>query len=201
MKASILPAEDTSTPSRIMRGGVEASPESVARFGIGVLALLAVALVYVAHASIPETALRLPFESRAVTRQLVPEGWAFFTRDPREPDIRAYALEDASWTQIDQSYHGGALGFDRSSRHQSREVGYLLQGLPPADDWPQCTEALAGCLERHSNRERRIISNEFPGTRRLCGTVAIVLADPPPWAWAGLEVSSSSSVQLLEVEC
>lgn len=190
--------ENTSTPSRLVRGGVEASPEHVGRLGLAVVATFAIIAVYAAHAAIPESPLTLPLESKGGISQVLPEGWAFFTRDPREPDVDVYAPLGDSWTEVDQSYHGAGLGFDRSSRHRSRELGYLLTELPASEDWQVCSRALEECLAESRPDE---VANLFPGVRALCGQLAILVAEPIPWAWAGLNASRTAHVRLVDARC
>jgi hypothetical protein len=66
--------------------------------GCALLAFLwGVAALYALHTVIPFNAVVLPFERDLPVRSLTPEGWAFFTRNPREKQISAYRRVNGTW--------------------------------------------------------------------------------------------------------
>lgn len=76
----------------------------------GVLAL------YALHSMFPFNAVVLPFEGELLMHSLTPEGWAFFTRNPREAQVSAYIRTDGAWRLVDRGPNGSAenmLGLDR----------------------------------------------------------------------------------------
>lgn len=114
-------------------------------------AIALVLIVYVADASMGPNAFSLPFQSDLV-RQVLPQKWEFFTRDPREPNPRVYE---------DGFYRQNRL-FDRSDRAYSLELGLVLNEVP-GRAWQSCDDVIPRCAAR---MQRVAVRN--PARRRRC---------------------------------
>jgi len=162
-------------------------------------------VLYAAHIELPANALDLPFESsiKPPLQALVPEGWGFFTRDPREARLLPYVREAGSWRAAREGPNGeprNAFGFNRAARAQGVEMG-LLETSIPTKAWKACATEIAACLDRISAPIE--VGNPTPAPT-LCGDVGLVHRDPLPWAWAGSEpdeTSMPSKVVRLTVKC
>ena len=160
---------------------------------------------YVAHTQVPPNALDLPFENqlRPLVRVLVPEGWAFFTRNPREQRFLPFVRRsDGTWDSARAGPHAQArylFGLDRRSRTQGVEIG-LLQGAIPGAAWESCEDEIATCLARAGPSVH--LQNESPAPT-LCGTVGLALQEPLPWAWSdsGADETMPSKIVRLDVSC
>ncbi len=78
------------------------TPGAVRQLGVVVIALAmawSVLILYAVHVELPVNALDLPFESslKPPLQALVPQGWGFFTRDPREPRLLPFRREAGVW--------------------------------------------------------------------------------------------------------
>ena len=179
-----------------------------ARVGVAAVGLLVVWLVfgvYVLHTRMPTTALTLPAEGqlKPVMALFVPEGWAFFTKSPRDDRLLSFVRNgDGEWTYINRGPNAESrnwFGINRTSRAQGPEIGGLMS-LLRASAWQSCTGDPRPCLEKSqvafSGRNRS-------PTATLCGTVGIVLQQPLPWAWydARDQIQLPSRVAKLEVTC
>src|SRR5690606_6732348 len=73
------------------------------RLGLLALGLLlgwSTVTVYALHGALPYNPVKLPFQDRFNIRLFLPEGWAFFTRDPREDRMLPYLRgAEAGWTR------------------------------------------------------------------------------------------------------
>jgi antimicrobial peptide system SdpA family protein len=113
----------------------------------------------------------------------VPEGWGFFTRDPREADVTLYEQHQGVWRR---SLHmpianaSNLFGIDRLPRAQSVEMGMILSELDEQDAWRACDGDLVACL----NTAPRIALRQRWKYPVLRGTFAFVKQEPVPWAWA-----------------
>ena len=91
-----------------------------------------VVAIYVLDASLPFNPIRLPFEQALQLRRIVPEGWAFFTRDPREPQPLPFSRgPDRRWRSASLGPNGRwvhAMGFDRTPRAQGTELRHPTGG-------------------------------------------------------------------------
>lgn len=161
--------------------------------------------VYALHAVMPYNPLRLPGSGFIDMRLLLPEGWAFFTRNPREPDFYVYLREpDGRWrpaADMTRFRLGTALGLDRFGRAMGLEVGLLLERAEKARR-ASCEREAQECLEQAP--VALTVSN--PGPRaQLCGSVGMHFRKPVPWAWSRSHqrepIELSSEVLRLEVQC
>jgi antimicrobial peptide system SdpA family protein len=171
------------------------------------LALIVTALVvssYAVHAPMPANAVSLPYESsmRSWVRQLLPEGWAFFTRSPREADVApVIRTGHGRWRDALLGPHAeprNAFGFARRSRAQGVELG-MLSGSLRKDAWTDCRGPVDACLERATAVG---VANTAPAPT-LCGAVGLVSRPPVPWAWSrsSREITMPARVARLEVSC
>jgi antimicrobial peptide system SdpA family protein len=182
-------------------------PATAARLGRLALILAAVGLVvciYAVHAQMPTNAVSLPYEQslRRPMQQLLPEGWAFFTRSPREPDLVPFTRDgEGRWSRALRAPHAephNVFGLDRRSRAQGVEMGLLTGGLT-ANDWRDCRGAIGECLEQAP--AVRIANLALAPT--LCGDGGLASQPPVPWAWSRSadETTMPSRTVRLEVSC
>jgi antimicrobial peptide system SdpA family protein len=144
----------------------------------------AVGLVVV-HVNLPPNALILPGESayRADVVKVVPEGWAFFTKSPRDAAYVPYErAADGTWRKAELWPHSrpsNAFGLDRRSRAQGVELG-ILQSAVGRAGWVECYDRADTCFER-APLERAVNSSPEPS---LCGDVGVAQQFPVPWVYA-----------------
>jgi antimicrobial peptide system SdpA family protein len=161
-----------------------------------------VAIGYALYPALPYSPIRLPFAREAMSILWAPQGWAFFTRDPREEKVTYYVRTDFVWQSAMLAPHGrlsNVGGLRRKSRSQGVEMALLIHEIPEAD-WQNCTASLQECLGKLP--KGRAVHNISPAPT-LCGTVAIVLQKPVPWAWArsSRPVTMPFRILPLEVSC
>lgn len=154
-------------------------------FGLGIVLLtcawVAVA-AYAVYPILPYSPFRLPFGEGLETQSVLPQGWGFFTRDPREPRTFVFVHESNRWRSALLGPHGkpaNAFGFNRVSRGQGVELG-MLQSLLHNRKWARCRYEVHVCLDGLPRGV--VIRNSFPQPT-ICGTVGVVLRRPVPWAW------------------
>ena len=192
---------------RLVGAGAPPGPASDRRLrhlGTTLVALAAFWMVAggaVLWTSMPTDAVdRLDRPTGSVLRQIVPEGWAFFTKSPRSPRQQLFARRGERW---EPTGIGGARaigGLSRAPRAQGVEVGLLLADVDP-EAWAACDgEAVEACLDATAPTEP--VANVLPSPT-LCGTIGIVSQEPVPWAWRSLadRVAMPSSTLRLEVTC
>jgi len=139
-------------------------------------------LLSIVAASLPYNPLTLDLPAERGIRMLMPEGWGFFTRDPREPDITTYVKSKGSWYRSPNMPIANAanlFGINRFPRAQSVELGMLLHDVP-AEWWRPCRSNIDACLQ---SIPAKPVTNTspFPVFR---DTIGLVRQEPIPWAWA-----------------
>lgn len=192
-------------------------PPPSAKNGARRLGLLALGLLlgwstvaaYALHAALPYNPIKLPFEDHFDIRLLLPEGWAFFTRDPRDPRMLPYQRgADGQWTRASRTPNfqpHNLFGIDRGGRAQGVEMGLLMEQTRQVDRI-DCEVEPTLCLERAPVGEK--IRNRSPNPT-LCGEVGFVFQRAVPYAWSRTNREKSpekkiimpSKVLRLEIEC
>ncbi|MET8729444.1 SdpA family antimicrobial peptide system protein [Streptomyces parvus] len=168
----------------------------------GVTAVWAVLLLYVVQTQLPDNAVKLPGQDsvESTTRTVVPQGWAFFTKSPRETDMDPYGLVDGTWRGLRSGRHA-EYGFNRESRAQGLEIGLLFYQVQDTKPFACERRALTDCLDRAS-ADVTPVGNPSPSPT-LCGRVALVDQLPVPYAWRDFyaDTHTPESVRILEVTC
>ena len=159
--------------------------------------------LYALHPALSFNPLHLPFESDLRMERWTPEGWKFFTRNPREDHSILLGREkDGTWKNLGlgpnftwRTY----LGFGRLPRAQGIELGLLMHNIPKAN-FVSCTDLPEKCLD--SVEHSVDLTNVSPAPT-LCGTVGFVMQKQVPWAWSRLPLPTPmpSRVMRLEVKC
>lgn len=179
------------------------------RGGVACLVLLALWTIfaaYVADAGLPPNIVDLPGESRVRQGviELVPEGWSFFTRNPRESDFAIYGLDDelGAWRSITLGPAGEArnlFGLSRRYRAQGLDFGSLAE-LVPASAWQVCDLGPAACL---AGLEPYVVERGPAPGQMLCGPIGLAMQEPVPWAWSHSTPATVMPSRLvrLEVKC
>ncbi|WP_406074384.1 SdpA family antimicrobial peptide system protein [Micromonospora sp. NBC_01638] len=191
-----------------MTGGSAATPAATddvdARTGRRVAAALAIALVvvaYVLYAALPATPFTLPGPDPITVRILAPQGWAFFTKSPRDPTPIVYQLEaDGGWRDIASGPRArprNLMGLDRMSRAQGTELALMLGPLPK-EAWQACDRTPTNCL---SEATTRITLPNRSNHHSVCGEVGVVVQEVLPWAWRDAPTVMASKVLRVRVQC
>lgn len=166
----------------------------------------AVVVAFAVLAAIPPAAVDMPQEARVTVRAIMPEGWSFFTRNPREDRLASWRpAASGGWEDASLGNNAGPrvlFGASRRGRAQSVEIG-LLQGaaMKRGAKWSACGwDGVDACLSRAA--AATAVRNPVPEPT-LCGTLAISLQEPTPWAWAGDggRARMPYKVMRLEVTC
>jgi antimicrobial peptide system SdpA family protein len=116
------------------------------------------------------------------TRLVLPEGWGFFTRNPREADLILLRRRDGGAWEIEPPHASAKnwFGLLRESRALPVESMRLLKDAPAAfascqGSWRECVDAAPAVA----------LQNDV-ASPLLCGDVAFLRRAPAPWAWAPL---------------
>ncbi|MFG2948314.1 SdpA family antimicrobial peptide system protein [Streptomyces adustus] len=170
-----------------------------------VCAVWMVVIAYVVQEQLPKNVISLPGQTKAkhTVANMAPQGWAFFTKSPRDAELVPYKKSKGDWKNISLTPHASphnAFGLDRRSRAQGVEIALVLSAAQK-DDWRQCTSSRHQCLNSYGAPARRV-ENRSPEPI-LCGTVGLLQEKPTPWAWRDLlpEAHTPERVMVLEVTC
>jgi antimicrobial peptide system SdpA family protein len=174
----------------------------VGAVAVGLAACWLLVGVYVVDAAVPPNVVRLPLEKRIWARVWMPQGWAFFTRNPREERLLLFMkVGGTEWVSLRRGPYFGMssqLGFSRVARARGIEAG-LLQSTLKAHVWQECRDDVHTCLDRFGPPV--VLDNPSP-VPLLCGEIALALRKPVPWAWTrDFRGNMPSKVVKLRVRC
>lgn len=122
--------------------------------------------------------------SKKIVDALTPQGWAFFTRDPREAQVILYKIENNHIKKIPH-LHSSAynfLGLCRTSSIYMHEIQAIRTKLH--NNWFSDTY-----WNYQSNIYGKFPTNSYSlynDTKKplLCGEYLLVFQKPVPWAWS-----------------
>lgn len=150
--------------------------------------MLLVLGAYSISSSIPSTILTLPFfdEVKPNAVSTMPQGWAFFSKSPRDPSVAPYR-EDAngsftSLSKLPTTRVENLFGVSREGRAQGVEVA-LISGGSGAGNWMDCSSpVLQECAELVHDTPSSVVTNTV-ASPTLCGDVVLVQTTPVPWSF------------------
>lgn len=150
---------------------------------VGAIGSLAVSATQAFFTASPIASSRV---SRQETFTLLPQGWGFFTRSPRERWYTYWSLASGQWSRVDLK--GTSIenwfGLRRRSRIRLVRLGMLHAALTKAD-WRPCHGEMSECVKTlPAGSPHAAVSWRDDA---LCRSIVIVSAEPWPWAWASLK--------------
>lgn len=178
--------------TRVLDRGEEDSTTSASPWsgpvlgGLLTLVLMALTLAFSVFFSLPSNVLsvRDGGPMRVLWAHALPQGWAFFTKPPSDPELVAYRLEDdgeLSYAALTpNSLPRNMFGLTRKQRAQGPEIAAMAN---QTRDWNRCGVSDGDCLSDVAHDEDGpSIINTAPSPT-LCGPVVIVETEPVPWAY------------------
>jgi antimicrobial peptide system SdpA family protein len=168
-----------------------------------IAALWIAAVFLVAASALNDHVFVVPANLRALQVAFLPEGWAFFTKSPREKQLSLYSLHEGEAPMpVNLSENRAHLfsSFNRVDRARLTEVSSVLQRLPPSM-WQNCEGGLDECLSSLSGEKILIKNNRL--NAEICGDYVLALSEPVPWAWARLTKKGQmpASAVKITIEC
>jgi antimicrobial peptide system SdpA family protein len=150
-------------------------------------ALVVAGGTYSGLASIDETVLSLPGldENRANIMAVAPQGWSFFTKSPRDPQVEPFMVTDEGMVSVagfPNTKIENAMGLSREGRSQGVENALLLAEAQ-ADSWVECSSpSLDACADDLIAAPQVKVENVVPSPS-VCGDVVLVQSTPVSWAY------------------
>jgi antimicrobial peptide system SdpA family protein len=165
------------------------------------LGLLAALAITTAVAAMPFNTLNLSDDVRNTVMSLMPEGWGFFTKSPRDPEMQVAVLHNGRFIKLNivSSFQAKyAFGFDRLSRAQGLEIDGLLSQVQSSSLWQGCQQNVAVCSQNLPVQKQLVNSVQFP---TLCGNLVLFERRPIPWAYRNSKPIMPSRLTRVEVVC
>lgn len=141
-------------------------------------------IINIYFASMVESPISLTNSVNDNFSTFIPQGWAFFTRDPREAQILIYKIEKGKIEPIEQKHSSiyNLIGINRKASKILSELQMLIYKIDKKNfvnlKWNYQT-----CTYDYKTINPIILKNEFLKPI-LKGEYLIVFQKPVPWAWS-----------------
>lgn len=136
--------------------------------------------ILVAH--LPYSPVSVSKKTTKYLQAFVPQGWAFFTRDPKEQQVYMYQVKNSSVENI--NYRSGDPGFlfgaTKTSRMQMFELSILFKEIPDSI-WVTSRGNFENTALLKKINPFNVVNKSL--LRSVTGLVVIEKIDPIPWAW------------------
>lgn len=132
-----------------------------------------------------------------LTREVLPEGWSFFTKSPRGAFVVAYDTDGDEVGTAPNAVPQWAFGLNRASRLGGIDVERVMQKLG-RDAWNRCEigMSLATCRDNLPPKSVRITDR----SHALCGELTLARKKPTPWAFRGTD-APIDEIAAVQVRC
>jgi len=135
---------------------------------------------------------------------LVPQGWAFFTRDPQEKVTRVYKKNELGDWQVVTGYSNSFsnfFGWDRSQRVLFEEASLYWKMLFEMQK-AECSGSLSDCSKKLDLVEPVQLPLSFQRPN-FCGELLLTNAPPLPFEWIRLKSKLSIRYQaaIVRINC
>jgi len=156
--------------------------------------------VYSIHAALPTNPIKLPFEEQIDMIKWMPQGWGFFSKNPRDEQFFGYDMETGkSVFTFPNNRPENIFGLRREGRTQGIEYGRIYSNIKPSE-WKSCEGDSMDCLNQLNQTIN--VKNDIPDPT-ICGEVGFVNRGIVPWAWSrdSENIEMPSKVVKVNVSC
>ena len=141
-------------------------------------------IIYIVLASIPYNPLRLSNNEKKTVLILAPQGWSFFTKNPREEEILLYKKVKNTWVKWDKSLSDPAFCFG-ASRVGKKIISEKFQIANQIKDSTSWTNGdLANSMFFVFNKLPVLKISALSKDPILSGDFILVKQKNVPWAWS-----------------
>lgn len=158
------------------------------------LSIVFIFLLTVFKNSVGQSAYGLSFKSKRIINLMVPQGWGFFTRNPREPSLQVYDMNSGK-PEVMLTPNAGCehfFGISRKNRRIGMEASTMVGGIPDSL-WTKSKDSFV--VPEKVIRVRRTVDAD-----NLLGMYVVVLEDKTPWAWARYPERHKNLFKSIKVE-
>lgn len=122
---------------------------------------------------------------RRMVFAVVPQGWSFFTRSPREAQTIIYEISNNELNLVDHRHSSfrHLVGLNRRSSVVMSEMQIVRAELPDSIFMTTQWNYQAGIVGDYPDRSAKEVDNKL-FQPLLCGEFLLVFQEPVPWAWS-----------------
>ena len=139
-------------------------------------------MAYITLAAVPLNPISMNFENKMNILSVVPEGWGFFTRNPREPALYMYYRKspNSGYTLLNSPLSSPENGFGISRRMRKINIElFAILSTVKDSSWQRGNENAIDLSCDSTLSVKGIFDNST-----LRGTFLLIKQERLPWAWA-----------------
>jgi antimicrobial peptide system SdpA family protein len=143
------------------------------------------------------------FETGSILYSFVPQGWAFFTRDPREAQIAMYQKnDDGNYHLLDTRNASGKFyfGLDRRAAKVMAELQYAKRHIPMQNYVDSTFNYQTEAIFTNTNTLPHYNFENVLHAPSLCGEYVIVFQKSLPWSWISNLENIKMPAQIVKVK-
>ena len=147
-----------------------------------------------------ENPIRLLISNKLYLQSYFPQGWAFFTKNARDPNIEIFAILNGKIQKKPFQRQGdlhNLLGLKRDARAMGCEYGYLLDKVKNDTlEWTKFTNF--NNIELSSIKS--YVVNNFNKKPLLKDYILLIRTPPVPWAWSKNKENIKLPVEVIKLK-
>lgn len=150
---------------------------------IGLILFWSVAVIIIGLSALPLNPLSLKYVNKINIFSIVPEGWGFFTKNPREPQYYLYkktAPDKFELITVSSSDKTNYFGLKRTSRVINSELFEILRQIN--DSLWQKNGGSEASIDLHC--DNNISVQNLSKSPNLKGLYTVISQERIPWAWS-----------------
>lgn len=162
-------------------------------------------IYFVAVTAIPYNPVTIDKGSAFKLKMLLPEGWNFFTRDPREVRTYIYLIsKDGSLVPLSNWPNNSLrnlMGIKRTARGIGTDYGMILYNVSDSM-WSKSTvNEFHKVISEKRPLKREIVTRYSDGTNQhfLFGNVLFIQKEILPWSWFKSDIPTNLPLKYIHV--
>lgn len=143
-------------------------------------------------ASNKDNPVRLKYSNAQRIYDFIPQGWAFFTRNPKENVVKLYKLSDRHNLEYINSTtslsYKDLFGIKRHKRRISAELSEIISNMKKGEKWKEYRNVKVEDVSKEISTSDTI-TNNFVNPLLERGEYVIYSSKRLPWAWENSKVN------------
>lgn len=176
----------------------EIKNNTVMSFYITLFILLSIFVLSII-AALPPNPINIKSDYKLVISQIMPQGWGFFSKSPRDEYLDVYSLDGEKSVKWPNMRVSNLFGISREGRAQGTEIGMFLQEIQ-GSEFKECSKYyIKYCIKEIEDVKPIEIINKTPEPT-LCGVHIITIKEPMPWSWSSSIERNYKTMKMVKVE-
>ncbi|MGO4489032.1 hypothetical protein [Microbacterium sp. 2RAF4] len=128
----------------------------------------------------------------------LPQGWAFFTKDPTEAEVHAYVERDGIWVPIESAQSvADSMGLSRHNRSVSAQIATVVASVEVEGAECKSEADIQDCASEAPRAEQTFDGAKPP----VCEPLLLRTMEPVPFAYGTRVSTMPSSVMVVDIDC